>query len=502
MSVETLIADLLILAPEITLAVGAMALLVYGAFAGEDSTGVVSTGSVVVIIMAGSMALFSFSTEEGLAFVDAQGRAAFVSDAWARFAKVIIAGVGAAVLVLSSRFLHEERIARFEYPILVVLAVLGMMIMVSSRDLLALYMGVELQSLSLYVLAAFHRDSVKASESGLKYFVLGALSSGILLYGISLVYGFAGDVESAGLVGGQTRFEGIAAATEDGANLGIIFGLVFIICGMAFKVSAAPFHMWTPDVYQGAPTPATMLFASAPKFAAMALFARLLLEAFPHSVDDWQMVMALIAAASITVGAFGALVQTNIKRLMAYSSIANMGFALTALAAGNERGMSGLLIYMAIYVISTTGVFACILAMRRREGATEAITDLAGISRTHPGLAWALTALLFSIAGIPPLAGFFGKLFAFSPAWEAGANAEFMYWLVIYAVVISVIAAVYYLRLVKIVWFDEAERPLSNAGRELVLIASATAVFVSPLLLVFASDARQIVDGAARALFF
>ncbi len=562
MTTESLLADLAIVRPELTLAIGAMALLLFGAFAGERSTGVVTAASIALLAAAGLVtAAFTpfgeaFTSQPEITFasqaelpggvsVDAQTGAiqveadrqrvsrsidivltastpqlsvdrsvtldldrsalnhtetaaalgaelqhgAFVHDPWSRFAKIAIFGLCAIVLLISGRFLHAEGIARFEYPILVVLAALGMSVMVSARDLLTLYMGIELQSLSLYILASFNRDSVRGSEAGLKYFVLGALSSGLLLYGMSLIYGFTG----------VTRFEGIALALNDGANLGAVFGLVFVICGLAFKVSAAPFHMWTPDVYQGAPTTATTLFASAPKLAAMALLMRLMLEAFPASLDDWQSVIALIAAASMTVGSLGALVQTDLKRLMAYSSIANMGFALVALAAGTEngaRGPEGLLIYMAIYVISTTGVFACILAMRRDGQAVGSIQDLAGLSRTHPGLAFALTVLMFSIAGIPPLGGFLGKLFTFMPAWQAG-----LHWLVIYAVIFSVVAAFYYLRIIRIMWFDEADRPLARAGQELSWTAIVAALMVSVVVLIAAAPARQVVEAASQVFF-
>lgn len=512
MGLEALLGDLSVLWPELTLAVGAMVLLVFGAFAGERSTSLVTTGAIALLAGAGVLAVVFGGTGKQ-AFINANGDAAFVADAWSQLAKVVVAGIAAVVLVLTSRYAARENFAKFEYPVLVVLAALGMMIMVSARDMLAVYMGLELQSLALYVLAAFHRDSLRASEAGLKYFVLGALSSGLLLYGMSLIYGFSG----------ETRFAAIAAATVGEPTIGLIFGLVFVICGLAFKVSAAPFHMWTPDVYQGAPTPATALFATAPKFAAMALFARLLLEAFPATAPgtgggdvaptDWQILIVVLAVASMTIGAFGALVQTNIKRLLAYSSIANMGFALVALAAAgvmhpqsasvwtsNAQAGQGLLIYMAIYVLTTLGVFACVLALHRNGQPGEDIGDLSGLSRTHRGLALALTALLFSVAGIPPFAGFFGKFFAFMPAWQAGAVVPYLRWLVVYALVVSVVAAFYYLRLVRTMWFDEAERPLDRAGQELVTAGVAGAVFVSPILLVFIAPLRQSVETAAAAL--
>ncbi len=487
MDAATLQADLALIWPMLILAVGGMGLLMVGVFAGPRSAGAVNWLSILLLAAAGVAAIVT----PGGVDQSVMGGAIAV-DPLSRFATVLIVAVAAAALLLSARYLHTEDMQRFEYPVLVVFAALGMVIMVSSRDLIALYMGVELQSLCLYVLAAYNRDSLRASEAGLKYFVLGALSSGMLLYGASLIYGFAG----------STQFADIAQAEP---NLGLAFGLVFLICGLAFKVSAAPFHMWTPDVYEGAPTSATAFFAGAPKLAAMVLLARALVEAFPSSGADWSAVIALIAAASMTVGAFGALVQTNIKRLMAYSSIANMGFALVALAgaydpqtgAMNPRAAEGLLIYLSIYVISATAVFACILAMRWREGAGENIRDLAGLSKTNPPLALALTALMFSIAGVPPLAGFFGKLFVFMPAWEAGQHA-----LVLYGVVMSVVAAFYYLRIVKIMWFDEAERPFMATPRELVWVAGFGALFVSPLILAppVVAAARGAVTAAAQAL--
>jgi NADH-quinone oxidoreductase subunit N len=469
------------------LAGGAMALLMVGAIVGERSSRVVLQLATLLLIGVALYAGLIVSTIGGDGF-----NGVFVVDPLAIYAKVLIALVAAAGLVLSGTYLRSERIDRFEYPILVVLAVLGMMMMVSARDLIVLYIGLEMQSLALYVLAAFNRDSLRASEAGLKYFVLGALSSGLLLYGASLTYGFAG----------STRFEDIAvaaAAVADGeAHLGLLFGLVFLISGLAFKVSAAPFHMWTPDVYEGAPTPVTAFFAAAPKLAAMVLFARVLIEPFPTLTEDWSQILAVLATLSMLVGSFGALAQRNIKRLMAYSSIANMGFALVALSAGGARGVEGMLIYLTIYLVTTTGLFACILSMRRRDGMVESIDDLAGLSRTHPGLAVALTALVFSIAGIPPLAGFFGKLYAFIPAIEAG-----LVWLVVVAVLASVVGAFYYLRLVRLIWFDDAEEPLTAAPRELALVAGAAGLAVFPLMILplVAAPGLAAARDAAAALF-
>jgi NADH-quinone oxidoreductase subunit N len=479
--------DLELATPEMILAGGAIALLMFGVFAGARVGRFVLQLATLLLVAVGGYLAFVTSKVGGDAF-----GGSFIVDPLALYAKVLITLAAAAGLVLSATYLKAEKVDRFEFPILVLIATLGMMLMVSARDLIVLYMGVELQSLALYVLAAFKRDSLRASEAGLKYFVLGALSSGLLLYGASLTYGFAG----------STRFVEIARAAAEASagapNLGLIFGLVFLICGLAFKVSAAPFHMWTPDVYEGAPTPVTAFFAAAPKLAAMILFARVLLEPFPELHDDWAQVIAAISVLSMLIGSFGALVQKNIKRLMAYSSIANMGFALVALTAGTQRGVEGMLIYLTIYIISTTGVFACILAMRRRDGMVESIEDLAGLSRTHPGLATALTILVFSIAGIPPMAGFFGKFYAFVPAVEAGYA-----WLVIIAVLASVVGAFYYLRIVRLMWFDEAETPLTAAPPELAVTAGATAVVVFPLLLLpfLTAPAMRAVADAAASLF-
>jgi NADH-quinone oxidoreductase subunit N len=479
--------DIELAAPELLLAGGSMLLLLVGAFVGERSSRFVMQLATLLLLAVAAYVALIVTAVGGDAF-----GGAFVVDPLAIYAKVLILVVGAAALVLSGHYLRAERIDRFEFPILVVIAVLGMMLMVSARDLIVLYVGLELQSLALYVLAAFNRDSLRASEAGLKYFVLGALSSGLLLYGASLTYGFAG----------STGFEDIAAAAAESAagetNIGLLFGLVFMMCGLAFKVSAAPFHMWTPDVYEGAPTPVTAFFAGAPKLAAMVLFARVLLEPFPELREDWIQVLAAIATLSMVIGSFGALAQRNIKRLMAYSSIANIGFALVALSAGTARGVEGMLVYLTIYVVSTTGVFACILSMRRRDGAVESIEDLAGLSRTHPGVAVALTALLFSIAGIPPLAGFFGKLYAFIPAVEAG-----QIWLVVVAVLSSVVGAFYYLRLIRLMWFDSADEPLSAAPRELALTAGVAALATFPVLILpfVAGPGLAAVRDAASALF-
>ena len=371
--------------PELLLAIGAMALLISGVFLGDGKSGQIAYGAVFLLAAATVLVLTGPVSEKASLF-----DSAFHVDGFARFCKVIIFIAAALAILMSRRHSTMEQSDRFEFSVLIVLAALGMSLMVSATDLISLYMGIETQSLALYVLAAFNRDSHRSTEAGLKYFVLGALSSCLLLYGASLVYGFTG----------STSFEEIArVAASSSDNTGLVIGIVFLVSGLAFKVSAAPFHMWTPDVYEGAPTPVTAFFAAAPKLAAMALFVRIMVGAFPAAIEDWQPVIALIAVASMLVGAFSAIAQQNIKRLMAYSSIGHMGYALIGLASGTHDGVSAVLIYMAIYVAMSIGVFACILMMRRRGGMTETISDLGGLSRTNMPMALMFTALLFSMAG-------------------------------------------------------------------------------------------------------
>ena len=386
---------------------------------------------------------------------------------------------------MSMGFNEREKIARFEYPILFLFATLGMMLMVSANDLIALYLGIELQSLSLYVLAAFRRDTVRSSEAGLKYFVLGALSSGMLLYGCSMIYGFTG----------TTRFDVLAAmfAGVDGAevSVGLIIGLVFLVAGLAFKVAAVPFHMWIPDVYEGAPTPVTAFFAAAPKIAAMALFIRVLIGPFGDLADQWRQIIIFISIASMILGALAAINQTNIKRLMAYSAIGHVGYALVGLAAGGEIGVRGVLIYMAIYLAMVLGTFCCILCMRVHGRMVEGIDDLAGLSKTHPMVALALAIFMFSMSGIPPLAGFFAKIYVFFAAIQAG-----LYTLAVIGVLSSVVAAFYYLRIVKLMYFDEPveafDRPIE---RGMGVILAGTGVFT----LFFFAYPGPVLNSAAAA---
>ena len=463
--------------PELFIAIAAMVMLMYGAFRGEDSTRFVTWAGVLVMVVAALLVL------AGPAGKTTAFNGQFMVDAFAVFTKVLLIAGAALALILAQPYNMREDIKQFEYPILIVFAVLGMMMMVSANDLLSLYVGLELQSLALYVVAAIRRDNLRSSEAGLKYFVLGALSSGILLYGMSLIYGFAG----------TTSFDGLAAAfaTDSDAPVGVIVGLVFIAAGLAFKVSAVPFHMWTPDVYEGAPTPVTAFFAVAPKIAAMALFVRVMLEPFGDLVAEWQQVIWFISLASMILGSFAAIVQTNIKRLMAYSSIGHMGFVLVGLAAGNETGVQGILLYLTIYVFMNIGTFACILAMRRQGRMVEDIDQLAGLSKTNPYLAAALAVFMFSMAGIPPLAGFFAKFYVFLAAIEAG-----LYVLTVVGLLTSVVGAYYYLRIVKLMYFDEPAEAFDRApGREITVIVTVTGL----ITMFFFIGLAPVLDGAEAA---
>ncbi len=425
------------LLPELILAVSGLTLLMVGAFSKGDATRSVNALAIASLLVAALAAATQAPDRTTLM------SGMFVADAFSSFAKVAIFLATAAALVLSDDYNRREGFARFEYSVLTIFAALGMSMMVSANDLISLYLGLELQSLSLYVLASIRRDSPRATEAGLKYFVLGALSSGMLLYGASLIYGFSG----------ATNFETIAGVMTDhagGAPIGVVFGIVFVSAALAFKVSAAPFHMWTPDVYEGAPTPVTAFFAAAPKLAAMALLVRVLVEPLGSLVGDWRQIVVFVAILSMLIGSFAAIAQTSIKRLMAYSSIGHVGYALVGLAAGDETGVRGVLVYMAIYVVMNLGAFAVILSMKRDGKMVETIGDLAGLARTRPMLAGGLGIAMFSMAGIPPLAGFFGKLYVFLAAVSAG-----LYLLAVIGVLASVVGAFYYLRIVKIMYFDE-----------------------------------------------
>ncbi len=468
--------------PELFLAGAALALLMAGVFRGDRGAREIAWLSVAALAVT---ALLVSALPAGR--TAAMG-GLFVTDAFAVFMKTLVlvgAGLG---IVLSVDYNRREEIERAEFPVLILLATLGMMLMISAGDLIALYVGLELQSLALYVVAAFRRDSAKSSEAGLKYFVLGALSSGLLLYGASLIYGFAG----------STNFAALAAGFKAGGGLplGVLFGVVFVASGLAFKVSAAPFHMWTPDVYEGAPTPVTAFFAIAPKIAAMALFVRVMIEPFGPLLADWRQVIEAIAIVSMIVGAFAAIWQTNIKRLMAYSSIGHVGYALVGLAAGDAAGVRGVALYMAIYLFMNVGVFAAILSMRRQGRMVEGIDDLSGLAKTHPLVAAAFAVAMFAMAGIPPLAGFFSKFYVFLAAVQAG-----LYVLAVVGILTSVFAAYYYLRIVKLMYFDEPVDALDRPIVPAVGVVMAGATLFTLLFFVWPAPLVVAAQAAAAALF-
>ena len=474
-----LLSSLSLSVPELILAVGAMALLMVGAFSRGNSTTLVTGLAVVTMAIAGAWMILR--TGEGLAY-----GGAFKQDAFALFMKLLTLAGSAVALVMSVRHAKAERYDSFEYPVLVTLSTLGMMLMISANSLIALYLGFELQSLALYVVAAINRENLRSAEAGLKYFVLGALGTGMMLYGISLTYGYTGSVDFgviAKAVAGQER------------QLGVLFGLVFILAGLTFKISAVPFHMWTPDVYEGAPTPVTAFFAVAPKVATMALILRVVLEAFHPAAADWQQVIVFISIASMALGSFAAIGQRNFKRLMAYSSIGHMGFCLVGLAANSEEGVRGVVIYMLIYVAMTLGSFAFILAMRRNDENVEQIGDLAGLASTNPWMATILTILMFSLAGIPPLAGFWAKWYVFLAAINAG-----LYPLAIIGVLTSVVAAFYYLRIIKIMWFDESVGGFQPMASELRLVLGLSGAFVLFYVLI-GGPIGTMAQAAAKSFF-
>ena len=467
--------------PELFLAASAMLLLLYGVVRGEVATPFVSVATSVALL-ATAVLLFA-PYREGTAF-----SSLFIVDRLTATMKALVL-IGAAVAVLMSRAYFEQAKAwRFEYPVLVALATLGMMLMISANDLMSLYVGLELQSLALYVIAAFQRDSVRSTEAGVKYFVLGSVASGMLLFGASLIYGFCGG----------TAFVQISRALLDGkaAEFGVIVGLVFVVAGLAFKVSAVPFHMWTPDVYEGAPTPVTALFAVAPKIAAISLMVSVLMGPFKPLFMQWQQIVVVASVLSMALGAFAALRQQNIKRLMAYSSIGNVGYVLLGLASGSEKGIQSIVFYLAIYLVMTLGVFATILMMKRRGVMVESVSDLAGLAKSQPMMAFAMLLFMFSLAGIPPLAGFWGKLYIFIAAVEAK-----LYIPAVLGVLASVVASYYYLRIVKVMYFDEAAEALDSTPFGVY----RTVAFVSAVLVTLFSLAPQplsvIAASAAKGLF-
>jgi len=485
------IAELIPAFPELFLAVIGMSLLMLGVFRkadGPDSerqtAELVSWLTLIVFALTILLAV-SFSSGRILIFGNM-----FVSDPFSVFCKALVLIAAGGTLVIAQGFLVRQNMARFEFPILVMFAVLGMLMMVSANDLISLYLGLEMQSLSLYVIAAFQRDDQRSTEAGLKYFVLGALASGMLLYGSSLVYGFAG----------TTNFDQLAtvlaASGEHGPGLGVIFGIVFVLAGLAFKVSAVPFHMWTPDVYEGAPTPVTAFFAVAPKIAALGLFVRVMVGPFGSLISEWQQIVVFVSVASMVLGAFAAVNQTNIKRLMAYSSIGHVGYALIGLAVGDEVGVRGILIYLAIYLVMNVGAFACILAMKRGDRMVEEISDLAGFSKSHPMMAAALAVFMFSMAGIPPLAGFFGKFYIFLAAIDAH-----LYGLAVIGVLTSVVGAFYYIRIIRVMYFDEAGETLDRPVERPIGFVVALAGLLIVMFFVYPTPVLDSAAAAAAALF-
>jgi NADH-quinone oxidoreductase subunit N len=475
-------ASLALTAPEIILSVGGLVLLMVAAYAGDRSTRFVTWAASALFGIA-ALSLTGVAGSGGNAF-----DGLYSADAFSSFAKILIYVAAVVSIIIAPRFFAQDDKLRAEYPILVLYAAVGMGMMVSATDFMTLYVGVELQSLAAYVLASFMRKDQRSAEAGLKYFVLGALASGILLYGISLLYGFTG----------TTGYAGVAAAMKGEMSLGILFGIVFVMSGLAFKISAVPFHMWTPDVYEGAPTPVTAFFASAPKVAGMAMLVRVAVSAMGPATDAWQQIVIFTALASIILGAVGAIGQTNIKRLLAYSSINNVGFALVGLAAGTEAGVAAVMSYMAIYVVMTLGCFLCVLQMRDENGnAVEQIASLSGLSQNRKGLAAALAIFMFSLAGIPPLFGFWGKFLVFDAAVAAGLLP-----LAAFGIAASVIGAFYYLKIIKTMYFDAPAAPYAKAGSviESGLIAVSAAIsFVG----MFAAQnfLATTANAAAKALF-
>ena len=465
--------------PEIVLALCGLGILVFGVTRKSDSTVMCTMLTLGAMLLA---AVLVIQTTPGVGY-----RGLFVVDSFAMFIKVLILAGAALSVILALDYNERQGIARFEFPVLMLFSTVGMLIMASAASLMSLYLGLELQSLAVYVLCAFARDDVRSSEAGLKYFVLGALASGLLLYGISLVYGFSGSMDFAHTLS--------ALANPGDASTGLVIGVVFIIAGLAFKISAVPFHMWTPDVYEGAPTPVTAFLGGAPKVAAMALLLRALFVPFGHLLGQWQLLVELISIASMLLGSFAAIGQTSIKRLMAYSSIGHMGYALIGIAAGTQAGIRGVLVYLVTYVFMNVGSFACIVAMRRRGRSFEKISDLGGLARTDGGLAMALAIFMFSMAGIPPLSGFFGKLYVFLAAVQAG-----LWPLAIIGVLTSVVGAVYYIRIVKVMYFDDAQPAFDRRAPSLSFVAASSALFTT-FFFIFPAPILAAATSAAKVLF-
>jgi NADH-quinone oxidoreductase subunit N len=470
--------------PEIVIAGVACILLLVGVFTGNRSTVPLTLASVGTMALALALVL-AFSGERQTTF-----GGMFVVDTFATFMKSVVLIGAAATLLMGMGYVKREQMSRFEFPILILFATLGMMLMISANDLIALYIGLELQSLSLYIVAAFRRDAVRSTEAGLKYFVLGALSSGLLLYGASMVYGFTGGT------GFEAIAAGIAGYGPGALPIGVLIGLVFIAAALAFKVSAVPFHMWTPDVYEGAPTPVTAFFSAAPKIAAIALLLRVFVGPFGELASSWNQIILFISIASMAFGAFAAIGQRNIKRLLAYSSIGHVGYALVGLAAATPEGVRGVLIYMALYMVMTVGAFAAVLTMRQKGQMVEEIADLAGLSKTNPAMAALIGIFMFSMAGIPPFSGFFAKVYVFLPAINAG-----LYGLAIVGMLSSVVGAYYYVRIVKLMYFDEPAEALDRPiGREIGAVIGASGV-ITALFFAYPAPILSGAQAAAAALF-
>ncbi len=465
--------------PELVLALSGMGILVFGVLNKRDTFQMCSMLVVGAMLVGGMLVL---NAPSGAGF-----NGQFTNDAFSEFTKLLILAAGALSVVVSLDYAEHANIRRFEYPILMLYGTIGMMLMVSSTNMMTMYVGVELMSLSIYVLSAFARDELRSSEAGLKYFVLGALASGLLLYGVSLVYGFSGSMD----------FTKIATVLADPAkaSTGLVVGIVFVVAGLAFKISAVPFHMWAPDVYEGAPTPVTAFMGTAPKVAAMALLLRVMASPFGHLLAQWQQLIVLVAVASMVLGAFAAIAQKNIKRLMAYSSIGHIGYALIGLAAGTPNGIRGVLFYLFTYVFMNIGTFACIIAMRRKGRSVEGIADLAGLSSTDPIMALWLAVFMFSMAGIPPFGGFLGKYFVFTAAVQQG-----MWGLAVIGVLTSVVGAFYYIRIIKVMYFDAPAEAFDARPASLSFVATASGLFTT-LFFFYPAPVVAAAEAAAKVLF-
>ncbi len=471
-----------VIAPELTVLIGALVLLLFGAFRGLRATGGI-TLLAMGVMLAAAWQVWPRDVADDTAFHDL-----VTVDSFTQFVKFIILISSTLVLGMSYNWLVLiEKHKKFEYPILVLLSTLGLMVLVSANDLLTLYLGLELSSLSLYVLATYDRDNAVSSEAGVKYFVLGALSSGILLFGASLVYGYTGTTNFSAM----SDLFGATSDSQVPVAYGAIVGMVMLVVALCFKISAVPFHMWTPDVYQGAPTPVTMLFATAPKIAAMAIFIRLLMDPFANMLPDWQNILAIVAVASMAVGAFGALTQTNIKRLLAYGSIGHIGYMLIGLATGTPEGIKGVLVYFTLYLFMSVGTFGFVLFMRRAGEQVENLSDLAGLSKTSPRGALFMMIMMFSMAGIPPFAGFYGKMFIFLSAMQSG-----LYILAVIGVLTSVVAAYYYLKVIKIMYFDE---PVLGLERHVPRFSEAVLLICALVTVLFFLYPAALLDAAGRA---